>query len=146
MKCFSSIRRCTLDVQRSAFAVLLLLVLLAAVVCHPSSVRAGPIEIPSVSVASLTGDVATIKSATNAINIRVGTAEATLSTATGAVAVIQARTSTWTQASTDASSWTNAQATALKSVTNSWTDTNGIPWYVVLSANGMITHWSTNAP
>ena len=66
--------------------------------------------------------------------------------ATGAVAVIQAGTSTWNQAATDASSWTNAQAAALKSVTNSWTDTNGIPWYVVLSANGMITHWSTNAP
>ena len=70
-------------------------------------------------------------------------------TATSAIpriAVVEGRTSTWNQAATDASSWTNAQAAALKSVTNSWTDTNGVAWYVVMSAAGMITHWSTNVP
>ncbi len=82
------------------------LLLLASVVCRPSSVcAADAIGVPSAlntrllalegSIAS-NGNVLALQAATNAINMRVGTAETTLATTTGAVAVVQGTLATAT--------------------------------------------------
>jgi hypothetical protein len=82
-------------------------------------------------------DIVKARAAANSV-ANVATLQGQMITVTGQVAALNAGTNLWTQAAADGASWTNAKAAALKSVTNSWTDTNGIAWHVVIDGNGMI--------
>ena len=131
-----------------------LLVFLAGVWCLSSAIllSAGPIEIPANAGTRISGLEGATSANANAVTVLGALSNSWIKgasdalTATNDMAELKGKTNAYDQAVADGASWTNAKATALKSVTNSWTDTNGIPWYVVFSAAGMITHWSTNVP